>query len=118
MIVFSYRFGRTIPWSDAPYSWHMQDAASRRLPPPGGSPEARALLWVSLVGAEDGLILAQRGVVLAPAFTRALEAAIRRQASRPFDPHGCVTAVRDVLVARRTPEERLRLAASRTRGNC
>ncbi|WP_165234854.1 hypothetical protein [Aquisphaera insulae] len=118
MILFAYRFGRSIPWSDAPYSWHMRADASRLVPPVDTSPEARALLWVSLVGAEDGMIHAQRGLVLAPAFTRTLEAAIRRQALGPFDPHGCVAAVQDVLVRVPSPQDRLRLATSRTLGNC
>ena len=24
LIVITYRFGRSIPWSDVPYSWHLQ----------------------------------------------------------------------------------------------
>ncbi len=41
------------------------------------------MLWITLVGAEDGIIHAQRGMTLSPAFTRELHDAIRTQAMRP-----------------------------------
>ena len=53
LIVLAYRFGTSIPWSDAPYCWHFQPAHWRTIPERETSPEARALLWISLVGADE-----------------------------------------------------------------
>ena len=77
-----------------PYTWHMQPAHCRVTPPLESSPETRALLWITLVGADDGMIHAQRGMTLAPAFTRTLQDAIRAQASTPFDPDLCTDSHR------------------------
>ncbi len=49
LIVFAYRFGEAIPWDDIPYSWHLQPAGWRMVPSVDPSPEARALLWITLV---------------------------------------------------------------------
>ena len=66
VIVLAYRFGESIPWNDVPYSWHLQPVSWRVVPPREHSPEARVLLWISLVGADDGIIHAQRGMTLSP----------------------------------------------------
>ena len=50
VIVLAYRFGQSIPWSDVPFCLHMQPSHTRAIPPPGKSPETRALLWITLVG--------------------------------------------------------------------
>ena len=117
VLVLAYRFGQSIRWSDVPYTWHMQPAHCRVTPPLESSPETRALLWITLVGADDGMIHAQRGMTLAPAFTRALQDAIRAQASTPFDPDLCTTTIGDLLVAHPNTLSRLHLAQARTLGN-
>ncbi len=117
LIVLAYRFGRSVPWNDVPYCWHMQPPPYRVLPPQETSPETRALLWVTLVGAEDGIIHAQRGMTLAPEFTRILNAAIRSQARSTFDPDACAEAVSHLFIAHPTISDRLALAQSRTIGN-
>ena len=70
LIVLAYRFGEVIPWNDVPYSWHLQPASWRIVPSLDHSPQTRALLWITLVGAKDGIIHAQRGVTLSPSFTQ------------------------------------------------
>jgi hypothetical protein len=117
VIVLAYRFGASIPWSDAPYCWHFQPPHWRAVPTPEASREARALLWITLVEADDGIIRAQRGMTLAPGFTRALHAAIRALAGIPFDPDQCTAAVGNLLVAHPTTSSRLPLAQARTIGN-
>lgn len=117
LLVLSYRFGESIPWSDVPYAWHMQSAHCRVTPPVESSPESRALLWITIVGADDGIIHAQRGMTLAPAFTRTLHDAIRAQASTPFDPDCCATVIGDLFVAHPSTLSRLYLAQARTLGN-
>jgi hypothetical protein len=117
VIVLAYRFGQSIPWSDVPYCWHFQPAHWRVIPPRETSPETRALLWITLVGADDGVIYAQRGMTLAPDFTRTLHAAIRAQARMPFDPDECVGAIGDLMVARPSTLARLPFAQSHTAGN-
>jgi hypothetical protein len=117
LIVVTYRFGESIPWADAPYSWHLQPVSWRVVPTVEHSPEARALLWITLVGAEDGIIHAQRGVTLSPAFTRSLHHAIRTQAMMVFDPEECTSAISKVFVNYANTADRLRLAEARTFGN-
>ena len=117
VIVLAYRFGDSIPWSDAPYCWHFQPAHRRTIPDRETSPEVRALIWISLVGADDGIIRAQRGMTLAPEFTRTLHSAIRAQARESFDPHECTAAVGDLMVAYPNTYARLPLAQARTIGN-
>ncbi len=117
VIVLAYRFGTSIPWGDAPYSWHLQPASWRVVPPVQHSPEARALLWISLVGAEDGIIRAQRGLTLAPSFSRMLHDAIRAQAMMAFDPAGCTAVISKIFLNHPSPLDRLSLAVAKTMGN-
>ncbi len=117
LIILSYRFGDGIPWGDVPYCWQMEPAHCRIVPPQETSPDSRALLWITLVGAHDGIIHAQRGMTLAPEFTRVLNNAIRAQARLPFDPDRCMTAISELLVSHPDPVSRLARAQARTMGN-
>lgn len=112
----SHRFGVDGEWGDVPYVWHLQHP-DQRAAPAAASPGYRALLWVSLVGADDGLIHAQRGVALEPEFTRSLHEAIRSQAHAPFDPLDCVLAYSEVLRERPDARRRLETASARAMGN-
>jgi hypothetical protein len=117
LIVLTYRFGASIPWNDVPYSWHLQPVSWRVIPTVDPSPEARALLWITLVGTEDGVIHAQRGVTLSPSFTRTLHGAIRTQALMAFDPGECTSAISKVFLNYPSTADRLLLAQARTMGN-
>lgn len=117
LIVLTYHFGASIPWNDVPYSWHLQPVSWRVIPTVDPSPEARALLWITLVGTEDGLIHAQRGVTLSPSFTRTLHGAIRAQALTAFDPGECTSAISKVFLNYPSIADRLLLAQARTMGN-
>ena len=117
LIVVTYRFGQSIPWNDVPYSWHLQPVSWRVVPSVERSLESRALLWITLVGAEDGIIHAQRGVTLSPNFTRLLHGAIRTQALMAFDPEECTSAISKVFLNYPTTVERIALAEARTMGN-
>ncbi len=117
LIVLAYRFGQSVPWSDVPYCWHMQPARSRVIPPLQRSPETRALLWITLVGASDGIIYAQRGMTLAPEFTRILNGTIHAQARTPFSPVHCTEVISKLLIAHPSTLDRLPLAQARTIGN-
>jgi hypothetical protein len=91
LVVLLHRFRQDqggVPWSDAPYQYHLVLEA-QRVPPPDPSaltPETRALLHIILVNATGGEILALRAVTLSHEFTARLFRAIGRQAARPFDP--------------------------------
>ncbi|MFO0889207.1 MAG: hypothetical protein U0790_08715 [Isosphaeraceae bacterium] len=117
ILLLAFRFGGSGDWSDAPYCWHTQPAWARLTPPSEVSEESRALLWVTLVGARDGIIHAQRGLTLAPEFTRALQSAIRRQAQSRFRSDDCLAAVSDLLLGHPSTAHRLPLACARTNGN-
>jgi hypothetical protein len=86
-VVLCYRFRPGVPWSDAPYSYHLIPEAER-IPPPDPEklgPETRALLHILLVNATGGEIRVLRAVTLSPEFTRSLYAAISTQAQLPWD---------------------------------
>jgi len=89
LVLLSYHFDgkrAAVPWSDAPYQWHLVPIQDR-VPPPADTaitPETRVGLHVVLVDAMGGLIEAMRFVTPSPAFTRALFAAIRTQSERPY----------------------------------
>jgi hypothetical protein len=117
VIVLAYRFGQSLPWSDVPYSWHLQHEDWRLIPSLDRSPEARALLWITLVDADDGLIRAQRGVALSPPFTRALHSAIREQAMNSFDPEKCTQVLSTLFLKYPRIADRLSLAKVQTIGN-
>jgi hypothetical protein len=117
LIVVTYRFGQSIPWDDVPYSWHLQPMGWRVIPTIKSSLETRALLWITLVGANDGLIHAQRGVTLSPQFTCSLYEAIRAQALMAFDPDDCTSAISKVFLDYPSTVDRLALAQARTLGN-
>ena len=117
LIVLTYRFGQSIPWNDVPYSWHLQPMTWRVIPCLESSLETRALLWITLVGANDGIIHAQRGVTLSPSFTRSLHGAIRTQALMAFDAEDCTSAISKVFLNYPSTVDRLALAEARTMGN-
>jgi hypothetical protein len=117
VIVLAYRFGESIPWGDAPYCWHLQPEFRRVVPAAVVAPEARALLWITLVGADDGIIHAQRGMTLSPPFTRALHDAIRAQAMSPFDSTDCTLAISSLYPPHCDTVDRLESSVARTMGN-
>ena len=87
IIFFLYRFGTSIDWSDAPYSWHLVPEAERAIMPGqvAVTGETRALLTVILVDADSGIIRAMRVVSLSPSFTSRLNQAIVEQSQKPFN---------------------------------
>jgi len=117
VIVLAYRFGQSIRWTDVPYSWHLQPEQGRTIPSLVDAPEARSLLWITLVGTNDGIIHAQRGMTLSPAFTRSLHEAIRAQALSAFDPEECTLAISSIYLKSYKTVDRLAMAAARTMGN-
>ncbi len=117
VIVLSYALDGLFDFEEALYCWHLHPEDSRVIPVIHPSPEARALLWITLVGADDGIVHAQRGVTLSPIFTRALHGAIRRQAMSRFRPSECVAAISRIFLEFPDPSERLAMAVVRTSGN-
>ena len=117
LIVLAYRFGESISWNDVPYSWHLQPEPRRAIPMLASVPEARSLLWVTMVGTDDGIIHAQRGMTLSPEFTRALHQAIRCQAMSAFDPAECMAAIARIYLKYPHMVDRLPIAVARTMGN-
>jgi hypothetical protein len=117
LIVLGYRFGNSISWNDVPYCWHLQPSGRRVIPALDPSPEARVLLWVSLIGTNDGIIHAQRGLTFSPTFTSILHHALRRQAMTSFIPEDCTSAISRLYLNNSTIIDRLSLAVVRTAGN-
>lgn len=117
VIVLAYRFGESSPWNDVPYSWHLQPEPKRVIPHEIRSAEERALIWISLVGAADGIIHAQRGMTLSPAFTRSLHEAIRAQTTVPFDPIGCTDAIKSLYLGKKSDGDTSKKPITRSLGN-
>lgn len=117
LFYLAFRFSDSAEWRDVPYAWHVQHEKSRAIPPAARGPEARALLWISLVDASDGIILAQRGVTLSPSFTRTLHQAILDQVDAPFDPLECTMAIAEACRFRPNASLRLVRASAWSRGN-
>jgi hypothetical protein len=115
LAVLAFRFGEAAGWETIPYAWPLSsNRPGRYLPAAKTAPGTQALLWVSLVNAEDGLIEAQRGIVLDPEFTRALNEAIRQQARAPFDPGSYVRAIATLHADLPTAAEIVERATVRT----
>ena len=116
LIVLLYRFGRAIPWSDAPYSWHLVPEAEQTLPDTTDAIEPHALLQVILVDASTGLVQGLRAVSFSPAFTAALHSAIAEQAGQPWDAGAYNAALASLYGRYPSSTELLGQARSRTRG--
>ncbi len=116
-IVLAYQVPGVIPWEEAPFCWHLQHLSERVIPMLDSSPEARALLWISLVSATDGVVQAQRGVTLSPSFTRAIRDTVRRQAQVRFRPEACTDGLSRMYLGFPTTDDRLSLAVARSAGN-
>jgi hypothetical protein len=82
LIILLYQFEPGLPWSEAPYSWHMVAEPLRGLPELDWSVETCALLRVVLVDANSGILRALRIIKFTPAFTQALHNAITQQSLR------------------------------------
>jgi hypothetical protein len=84
-IVLLFKFGDSIAWSDAPYTYHRIPADQQQR-----APEITAkdfvLLHVILVDAATGIIKALRVIGMQPPFAQALHRAINTQADMVWDP--------------------------------
>lgn len=117
ILLFLYRFGRSIPWGDAPYSWHLVPPEGRTLPEPAHMAEPHLLLTVFLVEATTGILKAIRQLTFSPAFGAALSLAILEQSQRPW-PGGRGYDMQLGAVYTRYPRssDLLKDAIARTRG--
>ncbi len=85
-IALAFRFGPDGPWAvTAPFHWQLLPPSDRALPgelapTSEGSSRLWSTLWITLVEARTGQVLARRAVALRPEFTRNLHQAIRQQA--------------------------------------
>lgn len=115
-----YRFGEgrreAIPWSDAPFSWHLVPEDQRTLPEPTGLVEPHDTLQVVLVDRLTGLIRALRMVSFSPAFTVALRSAIRDQASRSWPGGAEYDRQLGTVYGQHSSEQLLARAIARTKG--
>jgi hypothetical protein len=84
VLFFLYAFSPALPWSAAPFSWHLVHPDRRQSPPTQIDEPEGQLLQIVLVDAASGIVEALRVITLTPDFTRALYDAIRRQVTRQF----------------------------------
>jgi hypothetical protein len=84
LLFLLYHFGKAVPWSDAPYSWHLVPAEQRTLPEPTEAVEPHDTLQIILVDALTGIVRGLRMVSFSQAFSIVLRTAIREQAAQPW----------------------------------
>jgi hypothetical protein len=82
VLIFQYRFGAALSWSDSAYNWYLVPEEERELPRDPGE-EGHPLLSVILIEATNGLVAGLRLVSFSPTFARELRDALVQQASRP-----------------------------------
>ena len=117
VIFLLYRFGESLPWSDATFSTHLVPEDERSTPQPELSTEIRALLSVILVDAATGIIKAMRAVTLSPSFTAKLQHEIYEQSVRAWPgPREYARQLQDAYRRYPTSDEMARAALARTKG--
>jgi hypothetical protein len=87
VIWFLSKFGGSLPWSDSPYSIHLEREGSAdgiALPPLDLTPAARYLCNIMLIEADTTIVRVIRAVSFSPEFTRALHQAINTQAEQEW----------------------------------
>lgn len=115
-IFLLYRFGEAVRWSDAPFSWHLV-FPERRVAPEDLPGEGHALLQVELAEARTGIVRALRAVTFSPEFTRAIDGAVKRQATEaPADPRVHGRAIEAAYAGHPTSEAMLRAAVAHCQG--
>ncbi|NWG87322.1 MAG: hypothetical protein HXY26_07430 [Hydrogenophilaceae bacterium] len=78
-----YKIQNVCEWSDLAFNVHLVPEAERQLPAePAGE---RGRLRITLVNADDGIVMAKRLVSLDKVMTQALRQAMRDQAAQPFN---------------------------------
>lgn len=115
VLIFQYRFGSVIRWSDATYTWHKVPA-EEQIRPPRLTGAQRALLEIILVEATTGVIEVLRLVSMSPTFSQRLHTAIERQADTPF-PADYDAQARRIFSAYSSNQLRDRALASCTGGD-
>jgi hypothetical protein len=89
-----YKIKEVCEWSDAAFNIHLVPIEERELPQEATGDRAR--LKITLVNAEDGIVLARRLVSLDKVMTQALKHAMHQQAATPFNRILYDAAVQDV----------------------
>lgn len=76
-----YRIADTCEWSDVAFNIHQLRAEERIVP--ADIPGSRAVLQMTLVNADNGIILAKRMLSIGPAMTQALRHTLQEQMQTP-----------------------------------
>lgn len=88
------KFSKVLPWSDAPYSWHMtHNKTGSDWLPDDIECDQYQLLQIVLLRQESGIIEAIRAVSMPARFVNGLNKAIRKQADMPFNQTSYDTAL-------------------------
>lgn len=113
VIFLSYKFGDQ-PWSDAPFNWHLVPTEMRS-EPPVTTGDTRAILFIILIDAKNGIVQALREITFSPRFTRLLHANIVEQIKSPVSREQHYADVDDAY-QRYTSDELVNLAIDKCKG--
>ncbi len=107
-----FRFGTSVTWSEASYTYQRMPADQRpALDTPIG-PETRQVLTIFLVNAFDGILIAMRQVTFSPEATQLLHTTVAAQAAQPYDT-GQYDALIDRIMQQYTSDQLLQFAKAR-----
>lgn len=81
--VLAWTFGEAIPWTDVPYSPHLENSGD--VPGIGETPGSPAAVTVVLVDADTGVVRAVRNTSWSPEFSAVVRDSIARMAAAPVD---------------------------------
>lgn len=94
--LLAWTFDPGIPWTDAPYSPHLEQAGDiPGIEGPAGSPAAIAVV---LVDADTGVVRAVREITWPDDFAAVVRASIARMASAPFDMNATDAAMAELYI--------------------
>lgn len=114
VVFLLYQFNDAgVSWSDAPYSIHRV-ADVERDEPPVLTGDERSLLHVIVVDAASGLIVGMRQLAWSPAFSAAVNDAIRAQLARPYPGDGPYQRQIDAVYRRMDSPAMARAATAKT----
>ncbi|GAB2454399.1 hypothetical protein [Nocardia tengchongensis] len=94
--LLAWSFGEAIPWTDVPYSPHLEDSGD--VPGIGDKPGTPTTVTVVLVDADTGVVRAVRETPWPPEFAAVVRDSIARMAAEPVDMNAIEAAMATLYV--------------------
>ncbi|WP_327146777.1 hypothetical protein [Nocardia sp. NBC_01327] len=112
--LLAWTFGDDLPWSDAPYSPHLEQPGD--LPGIGCGPSDSAAVTVVLVDADTGIVRAVCDTTWPPEFAAVVRDSIARMAAAPLDMNAVDAAMAPLYISYPDTAELVAMKATATCG--